>query len=235
VTPVLAHVLGVTFYATSVRDPRCGKAACRLRRVTDGVGPNARDSPVMYARAIDDAGARLRELRHEGWQDLALAVLTLGLAVGAAELVPPLAIPLFSGGVFVGVLGIRALWRHWDLVDRLAGERDAYSIAEVLAYAAREATMERRRVFAALIRQHIEPADEGARTTLDDAAAELAALADELEDDALVLEPASAVACLRLVSEPTQSPLLDPALTREALRASAHRIRAGFTARDVAA
>jgi hypothetical protein len=189
----------------------------------------------MHARAIDDAGARLQELRHEGWQDLALALLTLGLAVGAAELAPSLAVPLFSGGVVIGVLGIRAYWRHWDLVDRLAGERDAYSIAEVLSYASRETTMERRRTFAALIRQHVEPSDGEAQAPVDQAASELEALADELEDDGLALDPASAVACLRLVSDPTMSPLLNPALPREALRFSARRIRAGFTIRDVAA
>jgi hypothetical protein len=37
---------------------------------------------------------------------------------------------------------VRAVWRRWDLVDRLTGERDAYVISEVLAYASREATME---------------------------------------------------------------------------------------------
>lgn len=195
----------------------------------------APDSSDMHARAVNDAGARLRELEHEGWQDLALALLTLGLAVGAAELAPSLAVPLFTGGVVIGVLGIRAYWRHWDLVDRLAGERDAYSIAEVLAYASRETTMERRRTFAALIRQHVELTEGDAQALFGDAVSELEALAHDLEDGELALDPASAVACLRLVSEPTQSPLLNPALPRDGLRFTARRIRAGFTVRDVAA
>jgi hypothetical protein len=184
----------------------------------------------MYARAVDDAGTRLRELRNEEWFDLALAGAALGLAMGATEYAPSLTLPLFSGGLALGVLGIRALWRHWDLVDRLADEPAAYAISEVFEYALRETTMERRQRYAALIRHHLEPTT-GRSPRLDDAAAELAALADELEDEALELSPACAVVCSRLVSDPTQSPLLNPALPRDDLRSGAHRIRMGLTRR----
>lgn len=114
---------------------------------------------VMYARAVDDASARLRELRQDEWQDLGLAALALGLAAVAAEVRPTLALPLFLAGLVVGALGAKALWRRWDLVERLSGERDAYVISEVRAYASREATMERRHTFAALIRSRL--ADPG--------------------------------------------------------------------------
>jgi len=185
----------------------------------------------MYARAVDDAGARLRDLRREEWQDLALAGVALVLAIAATQRVPSLALPLFVAGLVSGVRGVRALWRHWDLVDRLAGEPDAYGIAEVRAYASREATMDRRRTFAALIRHHLEMTNATSPAGLGRAAAELAALADELEDETLALDPASAVACSRLLNEPAQSPLLDPALPREDIRSSTRRIRRGFSTR----
>lgn len=185
----------------------------------------------MYARAVDDAGTRLRELRDEEWHDLVLAGVAVGLALAATEYASSLALPLFIGGFALGVLGIRALWRHWDLVDRLADKPDAYVIAEVLAYAARETTMERRQRYAALIRGRLEPTATSRSPRLDDAAAELAALADELEDEALELSPACAVACSRLLNEPTQSPLLNPASPQDELRSSLYRIRAGFTRR----
>ncbi len=187
----------------------------------------------MYARAVDDAGTRLRELRNEEWHDLALAGAALGLAMGATEYAPSLALPLFVGGLALGLLGIRALWRHWDLVDRLADEPAAYTIPEVLTYALRDTTMERRQRYAALIRHHLDPTYTSPSLRLDDAAEELAALADQLEDEALELSPACAVACSRLVSEPTQSPLLNPALPHDELRSSAHRIRGGFSRRSL--
>jgi hypothetical protein len=185
----------------------------------------------MYARAVDDAGARLRELRRDEWQELGLAGATLGLAIGATQYTPSLALPLLIGGLGVGVLGIRALWRHWDLVDRLADDPDAYAIPEVLAYASREAAMHRRRRSAVLIRHHLDSTCRSNTGLCDHARDELAALANELEDEALDLRPTAAVVCSRLLLEPAESPLLNPALPKDGLRSSVARIRSGFTRR----
>jgi hypothetical protein len=175
----------------------------------------------MHARAVNEAGARLRELRREEWEDLALAVLVLGLALAATQAVPSLALPLFVGALFVGVLGIRALWRHWDLVDRLADEPDAYRLTEVRTYASRETTMDRRRWFAVCVRE------------LDDTDPELAALAAELEDARLELRPECAVLCSRLVGDPARSASLQR--DRATLRSTVARIRSGFAPRRDAA
>jgi hypothetical protein len=185
----------------------------------------------MYARAVEDAAVRLRELRVEEVGQLVLAGVVLVLAVIMTWVHPPLAIPLLVGGVVVGAAGVRALWQRWDLVERLAGERDAYVIPEVRAYAWREVTMDRRRSFAALIRLN------SGRAAVADAPAvdELEALARELEDEALVLDPVCGVACLRLVSDVTESPLLNPELPVEELRRRMRQIRAGFGARRLAA
>jgi len=186
----------------------------------------------MHAPTVDEAGVRLRELRLEEWYDLALAGVAVVLAVGAAERAPSLALPLLIGGLALGALGIRALWRHWDLVDRLADKPDAYGIPEVLAYASRETTMERRRRYAALIHDYLAPASAARSGGLDAAAEELAALADELEDEALELSPECAVACSRLCSDPSASPLLNLELPQDELRWRARRIRSGFTSRQ---
>lgn len=183
----------------------------------------------MYARAVDEAGARLRELRREEWEELGLGALALALALVATQLYPPLAVPLFVGGVAVGAFGLRAVWRHWDLLDGLVDQRDAYVIPEVLAYASREATMDRRRCFAAVIRTTVQPRralDRGSDALVE----ELDALAAELDDETLELDPACAVACMRLLSAP-ESPLFDPAASPLDLRASVRRIRNGFTVR----
>ena len=101
---------------------------------------------LMYARAVDEAEVRLRELRHEQWLDFALAAVVWGFALAATQIRPSLALPLFLGGVFAWALGIRALYQHWDLLDRLADDRDASVIPEVASYALRHATSDRRDV-----------------------------------------------------------------------------------------
>jgi len=177
----------------------------------------------MLARSVDEASLHLRELRHTEWEDLGLAAAALASALAATTVYPPLAMPLFLGGLAVGALGVRAMWMRWDLVDRLVGERDAYTIAEVRSRAEREATMARRRVYAALIRSTLE-GRRLAETELT-GAQELAA---ELEDETLQLEPAAAVDCMRLLTDIGTSPLLNPSLPADELRSRVARIRAGF-------
>jgi len=186
----------------------------------------------MYARAVEDACTRLRELRQEEWQDLALAALALGFALAATQVRPAFAMPLFLGGAVVGAVGVRALWRRWDLLERLAADRDAHVISEVRAYASREATMERRRSFAASIRSRRAQPGPAFEARIRSVAEELEALVSELEDGELAFDPACAVACARLVSDPAESPLLNPALPPEELRSRVHQIRSGFTIRD---
>jgi hypothetical protein len=205
------------------------------RRTDDGRDARSQSSTVMYARAVEDAAARLRELHREEWEDLTLAVLALALAVAATQVRPALALPLLFGGLVIGVFGMRALLRRWDLVERLAGERDAYVIADVLAFAEREATMERRRTFAALIRSRLSHTRPPFEARVLAARRELEALAAELDDDQFTLEPACAVACLRLLSDVETSPLLNPDLPSEELRSRARKIRSGFTPRRRAA
>lgn len=182
----------------------------------------------MYARAVDEADARLRELRHEERGELGLAATALGASIVATTVFPALVAPLFLGGLVVGALGARAMWRRWDLLERLSGERDAYVISEVLAFASREATMERRDSFAALIRGRLQDARLVVDARVLGVADELEALASELEDGDLALDPASAVACLRLLSDFPQSPLLNQALPSEDLRSRIRQIRSGF-------
>ena len=185
----------------------------------------------MYARAVDQAGERLRILRREECGDFALAAFALAAAVAVTQVHQELAMPLFLGGLGVAVLGVRAALLRWELVERLAGDRDAYAIPEVLAYASREGTMQRRRTFAALLRRELPQPGRVADARLDVVAAELEALVDELEDDMLALDPVAAVACLRLVSDVSLSPLLNAALPAEELRSRVRQIRSGFESR----
>jgi hypothetical protein len=188
----------------------------------------------MYARAVDEAAARLRELRQEELGALALAAVALGLALAATQIRPTFAIPFLLGGVVVGARGTMALWRRWDLVERLAGQQEAYVIPEVLARAARETTTERRHIYAARIRRELTETGLTYRARIVDSAEELEALAAELEDDELMLGPLSAVMCKRLLTDFVESPLFNPAFAPEDVRSRVRQIRAGFGAERVA-
>ena len=188
----------------------------------------------MNARDVEETAAHLRDLHVVEWEDLGLAAFALGFAIAATGLWPPLAVPVFLGGLTVGALGIRALWRRWDLVDRLAGEPDAYVIPEILAYASREATMDSRGSMATTIRSIVSGAGEPNESRIAAVAEELEGLAEELEDVTCELDPASAVACSRLLHG-VRSALSDESVPVDELRARIRHIRTGFTARLLAA
>ena len=178
----------------------------------------------MHARAVEDSETRLLELHHDEFQNVGLGGAALAAALAATALCPPLVMPLFVGGMTMEALGIRAIWRHWDLVDRLADDGDAYTIDEVRDYAAREARMERRAYYAALIRSWTRTPQSWIAEMTD----ELDELAHDLEDAALELDPVAAIACRRLLTDPTVSPLLGERHGADDLRSRIVQIRAGF-------
>jgi len=178
----------------------------------------------MHARAIDDAQVRLLDLRQDEVQDTTLAGVALSASLVSTVVCPPLVVPLFVGGLAMGMLGVLAIWRRWDLVDRLADDRDAYAIPQVREYAARDTRMARRVHFAALARSCTRTPD----ASIAEIADELEALARELEDTTLELDPAAALACRRLLTEPTASPLFGDPVVSQDIRSCISRIRAGF-------
>ena len=183
----------------------------------------------MVARAVEDVGRRLKDLRREEWEDGALGAAALGLAVGATAVRPAFALPLFAGGLFLSWRAVVAGWRRWDLVDRLLVERDAYTIPEVRVRAEREASTANRRSLSRAIRSRLELA-ENPRVTAN--AGQLSALADELEDAELDLDPACAAACSRLLTDDVASPLVNPTVPADEVRSRLVQIRAGFCRRD---
>jgi len=206
------------------------KAAGASVSNADATTVGAREAHVeMYARAVDDAGSRLRDLRREEWSELGLAALAVGLALLATQTMRDLAIPLFVGGLVIAFRGMIAAWSRWEIVDRLAGEPDAYVIPEVRKHALQEASIERRRLYAASVRYALRTAAAG---EFGAATSELESLVAELEDVTLTLDASCAVACARLVSDPYRRALLNPSATPNEVRSQVQHIRAGFARRE---
>jgi hypothetical protein len=189
----------------------------------------------MTARSIEDTARRLQELRREEWSDLSLAVLAIGLALAATEVRQALAMPLFLGGLAVGFLAARTFFRRWELFDRLLLDRDAYAIPEVRARAEQVAAMKSRRTLAVSIRNLLKASRLSPSARVAAAAEELEALASELEDDELALDPACAVLCQRLLTDGIESPLLNTGLPGEDVRTRVRQIRSGFERGSLAA
>ena len=157
----------------------------------------------MTARRVEEVERRLRELRQEEWSAFALAALSLALALGAARTHAPLAMPFFVGALGVGVLGVGALVRRCELCDRLLLERDAYGVAEVRRRVDHIASMDSRWALARSARTKLTPTPGFAlRPRITTAAKELQALARELENDELALDPSCAVLCRLLPATP---------------------------------
>ena len=95
--------------------------------------------------------------------------------------------------------------------------------------------MERRQTLAASLRNTLKRPGLLYEARVLAAADEIAALASELDDEELELDPACAVACTRLLSDVAASPLLNSALPPEDLRSRVVQIRSGFKARRLAA
>ena len=91
----------------------------------------------MNARTIETSRRRLAELRREELQQFVVSAAAVAGSLVFTSVSEALVLPLFVGGLALGILAVRCLWRHWDLVDRLADDPDAHVIPEVAAYAAR--------------------------------------------------------------------------------------------------
>ena len=185
----------------------------------------------MYAWQIDKAASELRALWHEEVLDTVLAAVAFGLAMAASELDHSLAVPLLVGGLTSILLAGRAFWRHWDLLDRLLLERDAYRISEVRRRADRSARMANRQVLAGSITSLLRHPYAACAARVLAEAEGLEALSSELEDSGLILDPVCAVACERLLRDWGSSPLYNEALPAGDTGVRIRQISAGFDRR----
>jgi hypothetical protein len=91
----------------------------------------------MNAQLVEQARERLAELRREQIEQFFVGACAVVTSLVLTTVYTTLVLPLFVGGFAVLMLGIRSLWRHWDLVDRLAEDPSMHAIPEVAEYARR--------------------------------------------------------------------------------------------------
>jgi hypothetical protein len=187
---------------------------------------------VVDARSIEEAS---RELERRRWQvsaDVAFALVAGALAAPGVLFEPPVALALAIGATIALALSLVAAVRRYLLIERLALDRDAYAIAAVRRYGRRLTSRRMRERLSRSLRSvvadswrcesYIPPGRVAAFAT------ELEELARELAEAACHVEPVSAASCLLLVSDGMESPLLNPTVPGEDLRAALLRIRSGI-------
>ena len=186
----------------------------------------------MNARDVEMAAMKLETFRHHAVRWLVAGAAVLAIGIAAAPFSRTFAIAMGAGALLELSVAL-ALWlRRRERVERLALEPAAYAIPAVARFGDRLCGLSERRRLAASIRSLVgerQPLDVHLVVRAGRFAAQLEALARELAAPAAHIEPATVVACRRLLTRPVESPLYNPNLTDEDLQALLLRLRGGIS------
>jgi hypothetical protein len=191
----------------------------------------------MNARDVEKATADVERSLHRAQRCLIAAIV-----VGAMALAVISSSPRFAAALAVGA-GLQlcaavVLWlSRRERIERLALDPSAYAIPAVARFGARVCALRERRRLAtfiqAVVHERGHPLELHLVVRSGRYAQLLETLARELASPATRVEPAAAVACRRLLTRPVESPLYNPNLPEEDLRALLLRIRAGISSNDL--
>ena len=186
----------------------------------------------MRDRDLEHAAEELRRRRRWSVSAAVLGAAAAAVALPALALSTPVALALAAGGLFECLVALEAVHARRQLIARLALHPAAYELPEVAAYGTRAAALPQRARLAAWIFEIVAEARSPYTLYLGDrvdlVAHDLQALAHELVSPARSVAPESAVACRRLLTRMTESPLYNPGLPLEDLQLALRRIRAGI-------
>jgi hypothetical protein len=186
----------------------------------------------VYERALEQATHDLDRRRRRALHATALASAAFAAASAAVWFSMSVAVALVSGAVLEILVAAEATHGRRQLVARLALHPAAYVLPEVAAYGAEATRAPQRARLAAWLSEVVAEADGPYSLCLRErvkvVSHELEALARELVSPVRSIEPASAVACRRLLTHMTESPLYNAVLPLEDLQMALRRIRAGI-------
>jgi hypothetical protein len=192
----------------------------------------------MSAREVEKAAADVDRSMHRARRCLIAAMVVAVLAAVFAHSSPAFAAALAAGGALQLAAAVTVWLCRRERIERLALEPSAYVIPAVARFGARVCALPERRRLAAFIQAVVHerghPLELHLVTRAGRCAQLLDALARELASPGARVEPAVAVACRRLLTRPVESPLYNPNLPEEDLRALLLRIRAGISSGEPA-
>jgi len=199
------------------------------------VVPTDQQVSAVTAREVESAASDVQRARDRSRRCLVAGLGVAGVAAAVAPSSVRLALALAAGALLAFTIAAIAWWWRAERVERLALDPDAYAIPAVAEFGTRICAMRERRRLAAFIhaltRERGHPLDLHIGARAASCALQLEAIAHELASPAVRVDPAIAVACRRLLTRPVESPLYNPNLTEEDLRALLVRIRAGLSLR----
>lgn len=187
----------------------------------------------MNARDLETAAADVESSRRRAARSLVAAGAVTVLAGALAPVSGTIAVALGVGAA-AGVATASMVWLYRrERIERLALDPSAYAIPEVARFGARIAALSERRRIASWIdamTHDRSPLELHLVSRAGRYAQQLELLASELATPSAQVDPATAVACRRLLTRPVESPLYNPNLPEEDLTALLIRIRAGISA-----
>jgi hypothetical protein len=186
----------------------------------------------MHAREVEEARLDLRRRRRRTVEAAVLLVAAGVAALAVIPFAPVLALALAAGAGLEALVGAAALCGYRDRVSKLALDPAAYVLPEVERYGRCLAGQGQCARLAAWISEILTDVHVPGNMYLVDRvlryAHDLEALARDLTRPGVRIEPASAVACKRLLTCAVESPLYNPRLPADELAITVHRIRAGI-------
>jgi hypothetical protein len=186
----------------------------------------------MDSRAAELTNDDLQRTRQFFRHALVIAVLTVAVAVVIALWFPAAAFPIGALAAGEGLVVMWAHYAHRDLLQRLALDHAAAHISAVQTYREGLLRQPSRDRLAASINSLIADARLPHAFCLRDRVTlveeQLRLLAQDLATPEVPVQARSFVACLRLISNGVESPLFNPGLPVEQLRATMLRIRFGI-------
>ncbi len=186
----------------------------------------------MTTRELERTQQDLRDRRRRTVEAVAVALLAVAAAGGLAPFSLRLAIALAIGAAVQGAIALAMHAKRSEYIAELALDPGAYAIADVERYGRRRSAMRERKRLAAWIRELLSNAHLPGNYYLADRvvhfAQELDMLAGEFASSAVRVQPSSAVMCQRLLTHAVESPLYNPRVPPDELRAAIQRIRCGI-------